>query len=301
MQVLLTGATGLIGRQVAGELAASGREVIALARRPVDVPGVSRTVIADLMDPVATEAALKAARADELVHLAWYDGPGRMAARDNLDWSSATIRLVSSFSYLCGRRIVAAGSCAEYDWTLGVPLSEAVPLKPASLYGIAKARTGALLTEVAPRIDLSLVWARIFFVYGPNEPRGRLLGDLIHGLRAGETVKCSDGTQVRDFLHARDVARALVALLDSTATGPVNVASGHGTAVGDIISGIASRLNGEKNIEMGAIARPADDPDRLVGEASKLAELTGFRPRFDLERGLDDILAAKDAGPPHAR
>ncbi len=200
--------------------------------------------------------------------------------------------LVRDFAATGGKRVVAAGSCAEYDWSYEV-LREDTPLNASSPYGRAKARTGQLLCETMPEQGLSLAWARIFFCYGPGEPRGRLVGDLVRAVTNGEPVDCTDGLQVRDYMHTADVANALVTVLMSDLIGPVNIASGKGTAVGDIIDQLG-QLSGQAELfRIGARARPADDPPRLVGDASKLKSL-GFLPEFDLARGLRDCLKRVD-------
>jgi nucleoside-diphosphate-sugar epimerase len=295
MRVLLTGATGLIGRQAALALNRSGHDVIALSRAGEGVEGAGRALAADLFDREASLAALKAADAEALVHLAWYGGPGRMAAVENIDWAATTIRLVRDFARTGGQHVVGAGSCAEYDWTSKGPFREDDRLRPQGLYGIAKARTGQMLTEAAGALGIRVAWARIFFVYGLGEPRGRLLGDLIHGLRAGETVKCTDGTQVRDFLHGADVGRGMASLLDAHAAGVFNLASGQGVRVRDLIEETAHALDAPDRVRFGALPRPEGDPDRLVADIARIRETTGFTPEFDLVLGIRDVIAQEAA------
>lgn len=289
MRVLVTGATGLIGRETAIALGRSGHDVVALSRRGTPIEGSNETIAADLLDPAAICRAVDGARAEALVHLAWYDGPGRMGAVENLDWVAATIGLVRAFAAAGGRRVVAAGSCAEYDWRDDGPFTEDSPLRPQSIYGVAKARTGQMLTEAALALGLSIVWPRIFFVYGPREPEGRLLGDLIAGLRARREVPCTDGIQERDFLATPDIAAALVHLLEVSAEGPVNVASGQSIPVRDLITAAAEALGAPDLIRLGARARPVDDPTRILANTDRLASL-GFRPKFDLAEGMADAI-----------
>lgn len=287
-RVLLTGATGLIGRQMATPLKAAGHHVIALSRGGA-VDDADEVITADLLDDSDRRAALRAARASHLVHLAWHDAAaGRMQAPENLDWAAATIELVREFAGLGGKHVVAAGSCAEYDWSYET-LAETTPLKPGSLYGQAKAQTGLLLAGAAGALDLRLVWARIFFCYGPGEPRGRLLGDLIHGLNAGLPVDCTDGRQERDYLHTADIAAALVALLGSDLSGAVNVGSGQALEVRELILTLAELAGRADLIRLGALPRPEMDPSRLVADIGRLAS-AGFAPAFDLKRGLRDCL-----------
>ncbi|NOD99504.1 NAD-dependent epimerase/dehydratase family protein [Ruegeria sp. HKCCD6228] len=288
-RVLLTGATGLIGRATATALTEAGHEVVTLGRNPAsDIP-------CDLLNPNATSTALETARASHLVHLAWHDGArDRWTSGANLDWMAATLHLVREFARTGGQRAVCAGSCAEYDWS--VPeLTETSPLHPRTLYGAAKAGTGLALCAGQDALGLSLAWARIFFVYGSGEPPGRLFGDLISNLKAGQPVDCTDGLQERDFLHVDDLARALLRVLKTDVTGPVNVASGTAIPVRDLIEEVAKQMSHPDLIRLGAIARAADDPARLAADVGRLRHEAGFVPQHDITSGVADILRSEGA------
>ncbi|WP_421021629.1 NAD-dependent epimerase/dehydratase family protein, partial [Klebsiella pneumoniae] len=83
-----------------------------------------------------------------------------------------------------------------------------------------------MLTAYASQTGLSATWARLFFMYGPGEHPNRVTSSVILSLLQGKSAQCSHGMQIRDFLHVADVASALVTLLDSDVTGPVNIGSG---------------------------------------------------------------------------
>lgn len=285
-RILLTGATGLIGRHCAAALRARGHEVISLSRSAGGNNGV------DLLDPVACRRAVAGAGADMLLHLAWADGPDRWTTPANLDWVAASLTLLRAFAQSGGRRAVLVGSCAEYDWSQPV-LSELAPLNPATLYGAAKARLGQLALAAAPALGLSVAWARPFFVYGPDEPAGRLFGDLIRGLAAGQPVDCTDGEQRRDFLHVDDLAQALAALLASPVEGAVNVGSGVAVPVKDMIGTLARQMGRPDLVRLGARLRPADDPACLQSDITRLRDEVGFTPRHDMESGIAAVLRAE--------
>ncbi len=287
-RVLVTGGSGLIGRPTVLALKKAGFQVIALSRGD-PVSGADETLPGDILDPVARREAVRRARASHLLHLAWYSGEAgdpraRWHAPANALWAAATLALVDEFAQAGGRRVVAVGSCAEYDWSRPL-LREDAPLSPASAYGRAKAETGRALLEAAPAQGLSLAWARLFFCYGPGEPAGRLLGDLLKGLAAGRPVACTDGLQERDFLHSHDIARALVTVLRSEHAGPINIGSGTAIRVRDLIDTAARLMGRPELIRLGELPRPASDPPRLVAEVTTLRAL-GFEPATDLESGV---------------
>ncbi len=280
-RVLLTGASGLIGRQTVRPLEEAGFTVMAASRASGD----------DLLkDP---EGVVARARADHLVHLAWADGPDRWHGAGNLDWVGASLQLLRAFAAAGGRRAVMAGSCAEYDWTGEGRLAEDAALRPATLYGAAKAATGIAALAGGPAMGVSLAWARIFFAYGPGEPEGRLFGDLVRGLAAGREVACTDGLQRRDFLHTEDIGRALALLLASPAEGPVNIGSGRAVAVREMIEAIAGQMGRADLVRLGLRPRPPGDPALIEADAGRLQAEVGFRPRHDMTTGIRAVLKAE--------
>lgn len=287
--VLVTGATGLIGRATVAALVAAGHRVTALSRSGALVNG-AEPLACDLTVPGGVETAVSAG-AEVLVHLAWVAGAERWHGAANLDWVRHSLVLAQAFAEAGGRRFVGAGSCAEYDWTAGL-LSETSPLRPATAYGAAKAATGLALCGASGALGLSVAWARIFFVFGPGEPRGRLFGDLIHGLAAGETVACTDGLQRRDFLHVDDLGRALAELALADVEGPVNIAHGTPVAVRDLIGEVAAQLGAGDRVGLGQRPRPAGDPDLLAADVTRARAALAFRPQLGWPEAVARVLAA---------
>ena len=294
MRVLLTGATGFIGREVMRPLMASGAEVHTLGRRDPGMPGVSHHSI-DLLG--AADPAVRDIGATHLVHLAWHPERNFWTAPENLDWVAASLRLVRAFAAGGGRRAVVAGSCAEYGWR-PEPLDEAAsPIAPATLYGSAKASLHALLASAAPGLDLSLAWPRIFFPYGPLERPQRLLGTLLDAMRRNEVARFSAGTQRRDFIHVEDAAAALVAILAAPIEGAINVASGTAVPVRRFVEIAAAAAGMTDRVAFSSTPLPASEPPLIEGAVERLAGI-GFRPRLTLADGLADAVARFRDAPP---
>lgn len=292
-RVLVTGASGFVGRRALVALRRRGLEVHAVARRPSggSDDGVAWHA-ADLLEDGARRTLLEHVRATHLLHLAWYAEPGAFwSARENGPWVAASVRLVEEFADAGGERAVLAGTCAEYDWAAAQPLREDAPLRPATFYGVCKDATRRVTGGLAERLGLSLAWGRIFFLYGPEEDERRLVASVARALVAGERAAISEGSQRRDFLHVDDVAGAFAALVDGAVTGPVNVASGEGVAVRRIAELLAQAAGRPDLLDVGAVASRADDPLQIVGDAGRLREEVGWRPGFSLEDGLTQTVA----------
>lgn len=289
MKVLLSGATGFIGRQVARQLAADKTiELFVVARRPVtDGPGVP--IACDLLAPGEPRRLIEQMRPTHLVHLAWNATPGVFwRAPDNLDWVAASLNLLRAFAEHGGKRAVLAGTCAEYDWSTAVLSERDTPLIAETLYGQAKGALSRLVLSSSSELGISLAWGRVFWLYGPGEPSGRLVSDIRDALRRGTMAETSEGLQARDFLHVEDVAGAFVAALSSGYEGPFNIGSGEARTVREVASLFAEALGRPDLLRLGAKPSKSNDPPRLVADISILRDKVGFRPKFTLEAGLAD-------------
>ena len=291
-RILVTGASGFLGRHCVTALASAGAQVVALSRNGGAFPDGVEVLGCDLLDPASRRHALGAARAECLVHFAWHaDARDRWRTPANLDWISASLALAQEFAAAGGKRFVFVGSCAEYDWSQPLLSETDTPLRPATLYGAAKAATGMALAAAADALGIGFAWPRVFFCYGPGEPSGRLVLDLIAGLSRGERVACTDGEQYRDFMHASDIGRAISEIALGDGIGPINVATGAAVAVKQVIGEVARQIGRPELVDLGAIVRSPSDPPLLGADISRLQAL-GFVPRFDLASGIADTIAA---------
>ena len=290
-RVIVTGATGFIGRHALAPLADRGFEVHAVSTRPrADHAARVTWQQADLLHPADVARLMDAVRPTHLLHFAWFAVPGQFwTSPENLGWVQASIELVRAFDAAGGGRVVAAGSCAEYG-ACGTDCDERhTVLAPATLYGGCKHAFHVVLERFAEG-RFSAAWGRIFHLYGPGEHPDRLVPSVVRALLDGRPALCTAGTQIRDFLHVADVAAAFVHLLDGSVCGPVNVASGDRVSVADVVTGIGRLLDRESLIELGARPTPAHDPPRLTADICRLRDEVGWLPSISLDRGLSQTI-----------
>ncbi len=258
----------------------------ATSSRPAPVPEGVEHHVCDLLDSTASTRLLAKLRPTHLLHLAWFAVPGQFwTSIENVRWVEASLALARAFHEVGGQRFVGAGTCAEYDWSSGICDEKTTPLAPASLYGTSKHAVNTVLSAWAERSGVSVGWGRVFFLYGPHEHPDRLVASVIRSLLAGRDAECTLGTQVRDFQHVEDCAGAFAALLDSDVRGAVNLASGNGVTVAEIVQTIAAQL-GSDRVRLGARPTNPDDPPRIVANIQRLRDEVGWTDRYDLASGL---------------
>jgi nucleoside-diphosphate-sugar epimerase len=289
-RVLLTGASGFVGRAVLAELEARGIEVHCLGRTPVGER--SRFHAADLLDAGSWKPAVAKIAPTHLLHLAWVVEHGKFwAAPENLDWTAASLLLFRAAAAAGCGRILGTGTCAEYAWDRDM-LPEETPIVPNTLYGTAKAATSEILGAWGRPAGVSTAWARLFFLYGAGEVAARFVPAVARGLLKGGDVPCSHGRQIRDFLAVEDAATGLVdALLAEDLTGPFNLSSGEGVSLRAVAETLATQVpGGLERLKFGAIQAAANDPSSLIGPSSRLRAI-GWAPKISLADGLAHTLS----------
>lgn len=291
MRVLVTGASGFVGRHCLKFLKKIGAEIHAVARHPGSPAEGIRWHFNDLLEPIGLNF-LEKIKPSHLLHLAWIARPRIFwTSPENLTWVASSLRLLKTFAEAGGHRAVLVGSCTEYDWNFGNYLEESTPLQPNTLYGTCKNAYRAMAEAYAKQVGISLAWARLFFLYGPGEHPERFVASVICSLLDGRKAPCSAGTQQRDFLYVEDTAEALVKLLVADQKGAFNICSGQALSIKSIAQAIAELMGQPDFINLGALPTPPHEPPIIVGNPHRMHTELLWSPRFDLRRGLENTIA----------
>lgn len=286
-RLLLTGATGFIGRQVLRQLG-DRFEIHCTSREPKEASDNWHPI--DLRDPSACIALIEAIHPEILVHTAWNTTHGEFwESTDNDDWLEAGRALFSAFARAGGRRIVGCGSCAEYPGISNRPRQECETIQlsePETRYGRAKLALMAHLGD----LPIDYAWGRIFHPYGEHENRHRLVPSIATALRDGRPALCSSGRQVRDFIDVRELGRSISLLAQSSINGVINLGQGVPTAIAQLAFLLGEIAGRPELIELGALPDRVGEPALLVPDLARQTKELGFCPAIDLRAGLSDAL-----------
>jgi len=292
-RVVITGATGFVGRFALNRLQEAGYEVhgVTHAERSSHPSGVVWHE-RDLLDPVQSYELMEQIRPTHLLHFAWYTKHGLFwSASVNMDWVTASIKLLQAFNDFGGNRAVFVGSCAEYAEVDTACVEGETRLEPRTLYGACKHALHSMSAVYAGQSGFSFAWGRIFHLYGPGEVKERLVPSVIDALLSRMPVQCTHGRQLRDFMYVEDVAGACVKLLDSPIQGAVNIATGDVVSIGTVVEKIARLIGRSDLVQMGALPTSNDDPACLIADTSRLQNEVGWCCNYSLEAGLTKTIA----------
>jgi UDP-glucose 4-epimerase len=200
-------------------------------------------------------------------------------------------------------RVIFLSSAAVYGNPSALPVDETKPAMPISPYGFHKWQSEILCREFAEVFGMHTASVRIFSAYGPGLRR-QVLWDICRQLLRDGTLQLrGTGNETRDFVHAHDIARAVLTVADyAPFTGEVyNLASGCETSIRQLAKLAAAALAVAIEPSFDGII-PRGDPVRWRADIRKLQSL-GFVPEMPLEEGVKTYAQwcrAQLAGPePH--
>ena len=292
MRVIITGASGFIGSHTIRALLAANHEVMALVypddllQRLNDLTGQFDVITTDLANIDDFLNSFKKWEPDACIHLAWYTEPGKY-----LDSPENIKVLISSLAFLQGlveigcKQIVGAGTCAEYDLDAGY-FHEDSPISPKTLYAVTKSSLSFIGHQLAIDNDINFAWARIFYLFGPQEDKRRLIPSVVRSLKNGNPFPSTAGEQIRDYLHVEDIARAFVTIIEEKADGIYNISSGTPITIRTLLERVGKILGKSDLLQFGALPYREWEPMFICGDNRKLRSL-GWAPKYSLEQGLE--------------
>ncbi|MGD9731210.1 MAG: NAD-dependent epimerase/dehydratase family protein [Desulfamplus sp.] len=275
MKVLVTGATGFIGRHVVELLLKHQHEVIAVARdidkaRSIDWFNNVKFVSCDLNEPDLDISEILGIP-DVLVHLAWSGLPNYK------DLSHFEINLPASYTFIKSmitagtKHILVAGTCFEYGMQNG-QLSEDMPTFPVTPYGLAKDTLRKFLDSLQKQYDFLFQWVRLFYMYGAGQNPNSLMAQLDRAIdNKDKLFKMSGGEQLRDYMPIEEIARRICFLIENPSIkGVINCCSGNPISVRSLVEKRIKEKNSDIKLDLGYYPYPDYEPMAFWGSSSKM-------------------------------
>jgi UDP-glucose 4-epimerase len=291
-RVVVTGGGGFIGTHVANRLRQHGVKVVALDQSG-ESPDVVRT---DIRDRAALERILQPG--DALIHLANTSNPTTSEldrVRDVEENLAGTLQVLDACVQRGVARFVLASSGGTvYGIPEAIPIPETHSTNPISSHGAMKLAIEKYVQVYGVQYGLKHVILRCANAYGPGQTGSQgqgIIGRAIVTALRDETLEIwGDGTVVRDFVYVEDVAAALLlATTNADATGVINIGSGRGTSVNEIID-LIRRVTGRPLRVRYTPSRQFDAPANVL-DITKASVMLQWKPTTPLEEGIQRCYA----------
>jgi dolichol-phosphate mannosyltransferase len=295
-RVVITGATGFVGANLARRLLADGHEVHVLLRaghtawRIETLRSDLRVHIVELTAARHLQQTLSAIAPRWVFHLAAFGAyPHQTAIKPMVETNIlGTVNVVEASVRAGAEVIVNSGSSSEYGLKDHPPAETDCPA-PNSPYAATKLSSTLLCRELAGRSGVRIPTLRLYSIYGPLEEPTRLIPALVVGGLGGELPPLAHPATARDFVFVDDAVEAyvLAATLPHAEPGPIyNVGTGTQVSLAALVAVARTVLRIPAEPIWGSHPGRAWDTDCWIANSTRLREQLGWAPRYTLEQGL---------------
>lgn len=277
MKILVTGATGFVGRHVVDELLKYNHQIIGTTRN-IDLNISSGELNYSFLDIDNIDASVNYFshfnNPDLLIHLAWQGLPNYKS------FFHFEKNLMAHYSFLKNmisnglQNLVVTGTCFEYGMREGC-LSEDMLTDPQNPYALAKDTLRKFLFELKKNYSFDYKWIRLFYMYGKGQNSNSLLSQLETALRNGDKeFNMSGGEQERDYLPIEKVAEYIVAIvLQNKITGIINCCSGRPVKVKELVENYLNDNNQKIKLNLGYYPYTDYEAMSFWGDDTKLKKI----------------------------
>jgi dTDP-6-deoxy-L-talose 4-dehydrogenase (NAD+) len=270
--ILLTGASGFVGRSILSSLIDLGLKIKIIVRNDDNrlspfIPHIAEIYYTDDLFSETGDRLYEFCKGvDIVIHAAWYAEPGKYLESPLNQTCLYGTEVLALAAIRAGiSKFVGIGTCFEYDLSEAMQ-SISTPLKPISFYAKCKVNTYIRLDQIFSEANLSFSWCRIFYLYGESEDSRRLTPFVRQNLIDGELVNLGSGDAVRDFLDVRIAGQMIVEIAtQENCVGAFNICSGLPITIKEYCEKIAREFGRVDLLRFGVSDIDEKSPVSVVG------------------------------------
>lgn len=289
-KVIVTGGNGYLGTFLVKALKEHGAEIFIISN---NCEQTASQFIVDITNFDETYKIIQQIKPDIVYHLA------ASISRDR-DFSiyekmaavnvQGTLNILRSLENIDAHFIFTSSS--EIYGNNESPFHENQIPKPVSPYSLSKINAEMLVQTYCNNHNKKFTNLRVFNFYGENMPESFFIPQMIQSLKREEDFLMTKGEQVRDFLYVGDVVNAMILTAKNTNSysETMNVCSGQGTKLSELASAVNKTMNTKAKIVLGAIPYRNNEVWEMIGNQSKINNITDFEPKISIDKGIEIVI-----------
>lgn len=289
MKILVIG-NGFIATALIQRLESEGHELLIFSRSP-NRRIHSQQIVGDIFN---FEGFLKVLTWNPqiIIHTAWITMPGLY--RDDLSnykYAEFTVELAKNIIHSDVENLIILGTCAEYGHQEGPSTAGVTRLSPSTLYAEQKVTAFKTAKELLHGSNTRLTWARIFYPYGPNQNKKRLIPHLIQALKNKEPFQLTDRTSIHDWITTRDIASAIAWIIKNEVPTEIDIGTSFGFTNLELLLTLEKLLQTRLHQPLVLLDETGQGDVSVVGRNSPLFT-SGWSPTDSLVSGLEWVLSS---------
>ena len=289
-KVVITGATGMIGRALISYLLEKNIKILAIVRderKLSNYNNLNLKVIEYNLSNI-NKIHIPKEKYDVFFHLAWdgtfgEDRNNIVKQNENIFYTLDSVRLAKKLG--C-HTFIGTGSQAEYGRVEG-KIGPKTKTNPETAYGKAKLEAGKLSRDLAIKLGIKHIWTRILSIYGPYDREETMVMSSIASMLNGNSPEYTKAEQMWDYLYVEDIVRALYLIAENGKENSIYcIGSGKQKPLREYIEEIKSQINPKLELKIGTKEYAQNQVINLCADISNLTKDTGFIPQIDFKEGI---------------
>lgn len=267
--ILVTGASGYIGRHVVNQLLRDGCRVLVA---DIDLSGYSEEVIKIDESIFSGDIDIfeKMGRPDVCLHLAWKDG-FKHNSHEHINNLSKHYEFITNMLAGGLKQIAVMGTMHEIGYWEGA-VDEKTPTNPMSNYGIAKNSLRQAVRELCKEYGAKYQWLRAYYITGDDMKNHSIFAKIMEKEQEGEKeFPFNSGKNKYDFIDIHDLALQIAASIEQDEiTGIINCCSGTPVSLGEKVESFLKENNYKIKLKYGAFPDREYDSPAIWGDSTKI-------------------------------
>ena len=299
-KVLITGATGIVGANVARHMVKEGHEVHIITRE-----SSSRWRLSDILNQLSDHAVsleekeklfpiLKVVNPSIILHFATYGGfpfhrDEEQILKTNIIGTTNLIKGLMDVNYKC---FINTGSSSEYG-PKQEKMKESDICEPINFYGVTKAASTFYASYMAKREKKPIINLRLFSPFGPYDDKTRLMAEATLNALQNKEINLANPKAVRDYIYMADVIDLYLKVIEKAGQvkGEVfNVGSGKETSIEYAVNKILELSGSKSKVNWGAITPRASDTQTWEADMDKTTKTFSWKPKYSIDEGIKETV-----------